>query len=78
MNYHDQKIWPAMRVTCKHWTAISTLVGLIRGVYHNLSTGVRTSAHEMQNAQIYIHIYIYIYIYVCVCMCVRACVCGSK
>ena len=37
LNYHDQKIWRTL--TCdigKHWTGVSTLLGLISSVYRDL------------------------------------------
>ena len=36
-NYHDQKIRQTFaRDICKHWTAVSILLGLISSVYHDL------------------------------------------
>ena len=36
-NYHDQKIWRTLAYDIwKHWTAVSTLLGLISSVYRDL------------------------------------------
>ena len=36
-NYYDQKIrWTPMHNIWKHWTAVSTLLGLISSVYRDL------------------------------------------
>ena len=37
LNYHDQKIrWTFTQDVWKHWAAVSTLLGLISGVYRDL------------------------------------------
>ena len=37
LNYHDQKIRRTLKQYIrKHWTAVSTLLGIINSVYHNL------------------------------------------
>ena len=37
LNFHDQKIWQTLTHDIqKHWTAVSTLLGLISSVYCNL------------------------------------------
>ena len=50
LNYHDEKIWQTLASnTQKHWTAFSTLLGLISSVYCDLTHW--RSNQRLQNAE---------------------------
>ena len=55
LNCHDQKIRQTLvRDIRKHWTALSTLLGLISSVYHDFSH--LKSNKRPQNAELPVHI----------------------
>ena len=51
LNYHDQKIWRTLAYDIwKHFTAVSTLLGLISSVYHNLQHWRSNLQTQSQNS----------------------------